>query len=117
MSVGAPVLSPRRGARTACQGDSSYGGSGAPTDTGYTALYSTEYAFAAVRRHVTDGSHIDVLLQRSELFICALSLIFRSSPYDSCGHGGQTVFFLFLLHQSTLSAAVASRLWHARIPP
>jgi len=30
-------------------GSSSYGGSGAPTDTGYTALYSTSYAFAAVK--------------------------------------------------------------------
>ena len=34
-------------------GNANYGGSGAPTDTGYTQIYSNEYAFAALK---PDGS-------------------------------------------------------------
>jgi hypothetical protein len=34
-------------------GDSSYGGSGSPIDSGYTEVYSTSYAFAALK---SDGS-------------------------------------------------------------
>ena len=34
-------------------GHSSYGGSGAPTDSGYVKIYSTSYAFAAIK---ADGS-------------------------------------------------------------
>jgi hypothetical protein len=33
--------------------DSLYGGTGAPSDNGYTKIYSTEYAFAALK---ADGS-------------------------------------------------------------
>ena len=36
------------GAR-ATWGSPTYGGSGAPTDTGYTAVFSTYYAFAALK--------------------------------------------------------------------
>jgi diketogulonate reductase-like aldo/keto reductase len=34
-------------------GDSNYGGTGAPTDSGYTKIYSTSAAFAALK---SDGS-------------------------------------------------------------
>jgi alpha-tubulin suppressor-like RCC1 family protein len=34
-------------------GNSLYGGTGAPSDNGYTKIYSTEYAFAALK---ADGS-------------------------------------------------------------
>jgi hypothetical protein len=34
-------------------GDSNYGGTGAPSDNGYAKIYSTEFAFAALK---ADGS-------------------------------------------------------------
>jgi lysophospholipase L1-like esterase len=33
-------------------GDSKWGGKGAPTDSGYTKVYSAEYAFAALKTDV-----------------------------------------------------------------